>query len=61
MVLSYNVTTLSNETVVLVWISSDDVAAVAQKGFKLVHAASDYFYLVSQIALFLAIELFNIV
>ena len=28
-----------------VWISSDDVAAVAQKGFRLVHAASDYFYL----------------
>jgi N-acetyl-beta-hexosaminidase len=50
MVLSYNVTTLSNETLVLVWISSDDVAAVAQKGFKLIHAASDYFYLVSQIS-----------
>ena len=28
-----------------VWISSDDVSAVAQKGFRLVHAASDYFYL----------------
>ena len=28
-----------------VWISSYDVAAVAQKGFRLVHAASDYFYL----------------
>jgi hypothetical protein len=29
-----------------VWISSDDVKAVAEKGFKLIHAASDYFYLV---------------
>ena len=31
-----------------VWISSDNVKAVAEKGFKLVHAASDYFYLVSR-------------
>ncbi|KAH8108516.1 N-acetylhexosaminidase [Phellopilus nigrolimitatus] len=44
MVLDYNVT-LPNDTVVMVWISSDDVAAVAEKGFRLVHAASDYFYL----------------
>ena len=29
-----------------VWISSDDVVAVAQKGFRFVHAASNYFYLV---------------
>ncbi|EGN98182.1 glycoside hydrolase family 20 protein [Serpula lacrymans var. lacrymans S7.3] len=45
MVLDFNVTTLSNKTIVMVWISSDDVAAVAQKGYRLVHAASDYFYL----------------
>ncbi|KAI0684527.1 N-acetylhexosaminidase [Cytidiella melzeri] len=44
MVLAHNVT-LSNNTLVLVWISSDDVKAVAEKGFKLIHAASDYFYL----------------
>lgn len=44
MVLVHNVT-LASDTVVLVWISSDDVKAVAEKGFKLVHAASDYFYL----------------
>ena len=31
---------------VRVWISSDDVVGVAQKGFRLIHAASDYFYLV---------------
>ena len=62
MVLAHNVT-LANDTLVLcvrlfpdtihadhihrVWISSDDVKAVAEKGFKLIHAASDYFYLVS--------------
>ncbi|TFK48766.1 N-acetylhexosaminidase [Heliocybe sulcata] len=44
MVLDHNVT-LSNETVIMVWISSDNVAAVAKKGFKIVHSASDYFYL----------------
>ncbi|KZT28738.1 glycoside hydrolase family 20 protein [Neolentinus lepideus HHB14362 ss-1] len=44
MVLDHNVT-LSNDTVVMVWISSENVAAVAQKGFKVVHSASDYFYL----------------
>ncbi|KAI8986124.1 N-acetylhexosaminidase [Trametes punicea] len=44
MVLVHNVT-LSPQTKVLVWISSDDVKAVAEKGFKIIHAASDYFYL----------------
>jgi len=28
-----------------VWISADNAAAVAQKGYKIIHAASDYFYL----------------
>ena len=32
-----------------VWISSDNVKAVVDKGFKLIHAASDFFYLVSSI------------
>ena len=31
---------------VRVWISSTDAAAVAAKGFRFVHAASDSFYLV---------------
>ncbi|KAI0326228.1 N-acetylhexosaminidase [Cubamyces sp. BRFM 1775] len=44
MVLDHNVT-LSKDTRVLVWISSANVKAVAEKGFKLIHAASDYFYL----------------
>lgn len=30
-----------------VWISSTHVASVAAKNFRIVHAASDYFYLVS--------------
>ena len=48
MVLSHNVT-LSNETTVLVWISSENVKAVAESGHKLIHGASDYFYLVRRI------------
>ncbi|KAJ7626638.1 beta-hexosaminidase [Mycena polygramma] len=44
MVLDHNVT-LSNSTVVMVWISSMNAAAVAAKGFRLVHSPSDYFYL----------------
>lgn len=39
------------DTLVRVWISSDDVQAVAEKGFKLIHAASDFFYLVSVLSL----------
>jgi hexosaminidase len=30
-----------------VWISSADAAAVAARNFRIIHAASDYFYLVS--------------
>ncbi|OBZ71292.1 Beta-hexosaminidase 2 [Grifola frondosa] len=44
MVLDHNVT-LSNETLVLVWISSANAAAVAAKNFRIVHSPSDYFYL----------------
>ncbi|KAG8961610.1 N-acetyl-glucosamine-6-phosphate deacetylase [Tulasnella sp. 419] len=44
MVLNHNVT-LSPDTVVMVWVSSGNAAAVAKKGFKLVQTPSDYFYL----------------
>ncbi|KAH8085996.1 N-acetylhexosaminidase [Cristinia sonorae] len=44
MVLDHNVT-LSNDTVVMVWISSMNAAAVAKKNFRIVHAPSDFFYL----------------
>ncbi|KIM43091.1 glycoside hydrolase family 20 protein [Hebeloma cylindrosporum] len=44
MALVHNVT-LSNETIVMVWISSQNAAAVAAKKLRLVHAPSDYFYL----------------
>ncbi|GAA5918632.1 hypothetical protein JCM6882_007887 [Rhodosporidiobolus microsporus] len=36
---------LRNDTIVLVWKTSDNVAAVAEKGYRIIHAASDYFYL----------------
>ncbi|KAH8992276.1 beta-hexosaminidase [Lactarius hatsudake] len=44
MVLNFNLT-LSNDTIALVWISSDDATAVAAKGFRFIHAASNSFYL----------------
>jgi hexosaminidase len=36
---------LGNDTIVTVWISSANVKAVADKGYRIVHGASDYFYL----------------
>ncbi|KAJ7863518.1 beta-hexosaminidase [Mycena olivaceomarginata] len=44
MVLDHNLT-LSNNTLIMVWISSANAAAVAAKNFRFVHAPSDYFYL----------------
>jgi len=44
MVLQHNVT-LSKDTVVMVWISSQNAALVAAKNFRIVHGPSDYFYL----------------
>ncbi|KAF8333584.1 N-acetylhexosaminidase [Cantharellus anzutake] len=44
LVLSHNLT-LANNTIVMVWISSQNAAAVVQKGYRIVHAPSDYFYL----------------
>ncbi|KAG1749468.1 glycoside hydrolase family 20 protein [Suillus lakei] len=44
MVLNWNIT-LSNETIVMIWISSADAAAVVERGFRIVHAPSNYFYL----------------
>lgn len=44
MVLDHNIT-LRNDTVVMVWISSENAAKVAAKNFRIVHAPSDYFYL----------------
>lgn len=36
---------LENDTIVMVWISSQDVQKVVEKNFRVIHAASDYFYL----------------
>ncbi|KAF8551874.1 glycoside hydrolase family 20 protein [Imleria badia] len=44
MVLEWNLT-LSKETIVMVWISSEDAAAVAELGYRIVQAPSNYFYL----------------
>ncbi|KAG8770215.1 N-acetyl-glucosamine-6-phosphate deacetylase [Ceratobasidium sp. 428] len=44
MVLDFKVT-LPKDTITLVWISSANVASVVQKGYRVVHAASDFFYL----------------
>lgn len=45
MVLDYNVTTIEKDTLILVWISSEDAISVVEQGYKIIHAASDYFYL----------------
>ncbi|KAK4055282.1 Glucosamine-6-phosphate isomerase (Glucosamine-6-phosphate deaminase) (GNPDA) (GlcN6P deaminase) [Microbotryomycetes sp. JL201] len=44
MVLNHELS-LGLDTIVTVWISSANVRAVANKGFRIIHAASDYFYL----------------
>ncbi|KAG9315523.1 hypothetical protein JVU11DRAFT_3139 [Chiua virens] len=44
MVLQFNLT-LSPETIIMVWISSEDAAAVAELGYRFVQAPSNYFYL----------------
>jgi hexosaminidase len=38
---------LSKETVVDIWLNSDDALRVLEKGYKIIHAAVEYFYLVS--------------
>jgi len=38
---------LSKETVVDIWLNSDDAARVLEKGYKIIHAAVEYFYLVN--------------
>lgn len=44
MVLHHNIT-LGWDTMVMVWIDSNNVRNVLDKGFRLIHAASDFFYL----------------
>jgi hexosaminidase len=36
---------LKNDTIILNWISSKNVRAVIDRGYRVIHAASDYFYL----------------
>lgn len=44
MVLSHSLS-LAPSTIVMVWISSANVRAVVEQGLRVIHAASDYFYL----------------
>jgi hexosaminidase len=44
MAITHNVT-LSNDTLIFVWISAENAAAVADKGYRIIHASNDYFYL----------------
>jgi len=45
MVLDHGELNVVKDTIVDVWISSANVRAVADKGYRVVHASSDYFYL----------------
>jgi len=45
--LNFNLTDLSNDTVIDVWLSPDSAKQVADKGHKMVLASYEYFYLVS--------------
>ena len=38
---------LSKDTIVDIWVSSDDAVRVLDKGYKIIHASGDYFYLAS--------------
>lgn len=43
--LEYDIPSLRDDTVVCIWQDSADARKVLDKGFKIVHAAADYFYL----------------
>jgi hexosaminidase len=38
---------LSKDTIVDIWVNSADARRVLDKGYKIIHASGDYFYLVS--------------
>ncbi|EKM55102.1 glycoside hydrolase family 20 protein [Phanerochaete carnosa HHB-10118-sp] len=44
MILNHN-TTLPNTTIAVVWISSQDAKNVTERGYRVIHQPSDYFYL----------------
>ncbi|KAI5123101.1 hypothetical protein M0805_001457 [Coniferiporia weirii] len=44
MILNHN-TTLPNTTIAVVWISSQDAKNVTDRGYRIIHQPSDYFYL----------------
>ncbi|PPQ65899.1 hypothetical protein CVT26_000919 [Gymnopilus dilepis] len=44
MLLDYEMT-LANDTLIMVWISANNVASVVKKGYQVIHASNEYFYL----------------
>lgn len=38
---------LTNDTIVDIWVNSADARKVLDQGYRIVHASADYFYLVS--------------
>lgn len=40
-------TSLTNDTIVDIWVNSSDARKVLDQGYRIVHASADYFYLVS--------------
>jgi hexosaminidase len=40
---------LSTSTIVAIWKDSKDARAVLDKGYRIVHASADYFYLVGKL------------
>lgn len=41
---------LTNDTIVDIWVNSSDARKVLDQGYRIVHASADYFYLVNTLA-----------
>jgi hexosaminidase len=44
-ILDHDLPSLSNDTIVTVWQNTSNAKSVAQRGHRIVHASSEYFYL----------------
>lgn len=44
-ILDHDLPSLSNDTIVTVWQNTSNAKSVAQRGYRIVHASSEYFYL----------------
>lgn len=59
MVLDYGDIGINKNTIVDIWVNSRDVRAVLDKGYRIIHASADYFYLVSTLSSFLTAGLWS--